>query len=71
MAPDIVKAAMELAYRCCTRQGDILEMKKGQLIDRVILIQQSKAALSQIKAWTDRLRAANDLADKLPLSSAW
>lgn len=40
-------------------------MKKGQLIDR----EQSKTAVSQIKAWTDRLRAAIDLADKLPLSS--
>lgn len=60
---------MELAYLCCARQGDILEMKKGQLIDRGILIQQSKTAVSQIKAWTDRLRAAIDLAGKLPLSS--
>lgn len=69
MAPDIVKVAMELAYLCCARQGDILEMKKGRLIDRGILIQQSKTAVSQIKAWTDRLRAAIVLADKLPLSS--
>lgn len=24
MAPDIVKAAMELAYRCCARQGSLI-----------------------------------------------
>lgn len=69
VAKDIVKVAMELAYLCCARQGDILEMKKGQLIDRGILIQQSWIAVSQIKVWTDRLRAEIDLADKLPLSS--
>ena len=64
-----VKIAMELAYLCCARQGDILDLKKSQILDEGILIQQSKTAVSQIKAWTVRLSNAITLADSLPLNS--
>lgn len=67
-APDVVKIAMELAYLCCARQGDVLEMKKSQLLENGILIKQSKTAVAQIKIWSDRLRAAIALADSLALS---
>ena len=60
---------MELAYLCCARQGDILDLKKSQILDEGILIQQSKTAVSQIKAWTERLSKAINMADKLPLNS--
>jgi len=62
-----VKIAMEVAYLCCARQGDILDLKKTQLLHEGIMIQQSKTAVSQIKKWTDRLRRAISLADSLPL----
>ena len=63
-----VKIAMELAYLCCARQGDILDLKKSQILNEGILIQQSKTAVSQIKAWTVRLSNAITLADSLPVS---
>ncbi|GAB7197605.1 hypothetical protein OS11_38820 [Dickeya oryzae] len=57
-SPDIVKAAMELAYLCCARQADILELKKGNLLEQGILIKQGKTGVAQVKAWSDRLSAA-------------
>ncbi|MEA9393152.1 tyrosine-type recombinase/integrase [Acerihabitans sp. TG2] len=69
IAPPIVQIAMELAYLCCARQADILEMKKSQLIEEGILIQQSKTGVAQIKGWSDRLHAAINNAGKLPLNA--
>ena len=68
VASPLVRIAMEIAYLCCARQGDILDMKKGQLTESGILIQQSKTAVAQIKSWADRLRAAVAMADLLPIS---
>lgn len=69
VASPAVKVGMELAYLCCARQGDILDLKKSQLLEEGILIQQSKTAVTQIKAWTERLHAAIELAESLPLHS--
>lgn len=69
VAPDMVKVAMELAYLCCARQNDVLEMKKSQFVDEGILIKQSKTSVAQIKAWSPRLIAALDLAKSLPLNA--
>ena len=63
-----VKIAMEIAYLCCARQGDILELKKSQLTEQGILIQQSKTSVTQIKAWTDRLRKAVEMANQIGLN---
>lgn len=68
VAPVAVRVGMEIAYLCCARQGDVLDLKKGQLLDEGILIQQSKTAVTQIKAWTDRLRAAVAMADAMPIN---
>ena len=68
VAPDVVRVAMELAYLCCARQADVLEMKKSQLMAEGILIKQSKTAVAQIKAWSERLTAAIELAKTLPLN---
>lgn len=67
-APLVVKIGMELAYLCCAREGDILDLKKSLLIDEGILIQQIKTSVSQIKAWSPRLRAAIQLTEELPLN---
>jgi hypothetical protein len=40
---------MELAYLCCARQNDVLEMKKSQLMAEGILIKQSKTAVARKK----------------------
>ncbi|WP_312122948.1 tyrosine-type recombinase/integrase [Kosakonia cowanii] len=69
VAPNVVRAAMELAYLCCARQNDVLEMKKSQLMAEGILIKQSKTSVAQIKGWSDRLTAAIDMAKALPLNS--
>ncbi|KQN56760.1 tyrosine-type recombinase/integrase [Erwinia sp. Leaf53] len=67
VSPAIVQVAMELAYLCCARQADVLEMKKGQLIEEGILIKQSKTSVAQIKAWSPRLEAAIKAGAGLPL----
>lgn len=69
VAPPIVRVAMEIAYLCCARQADILTMRKSQLGEEGILIQQSKTGVAQIKAWGKRLEAAISEAKALPLKS--
>ncbi|WP_258406978.1 tyrosine-type recombinase/integrase [Shewanella rhizosphaerae] len=65
-ASAVVKVAMELAYLCCARQGDILKMRTSQLLENGIFIAQSKTGTEQIKLWSPRLRAAIELAKSLP-----
>ena len=67
VSPDIVQVAMELAYLCCARQADILSMKKSQLVEDGILIQQSKTSVAQIKGWTPRLENVIKACRALPL----
>ena len=69
VAPEVVKIAMELAYLCCARQADILELKKSQIIDEGILIKQSKTSVTQIKGWSPRLKDVIGQAANLPLKS--
>lgn len=69
VSSNVVRVAMELAYLCCARQNDVLEMKKSQLMNEGILIKQSKTSVAQIKAWSDRLTAAINMAKELPLNS--
>ncbi|WP_413722407.1 tyrosine-type recombinase/integrase [Sodalis sp. RH23] len=68
IAPDVVRAAMELAYLCCARQADILSLKRSQLLAEGIFITQGKTGKKQIKAWSDRLRRAIAIAEGLPQS---
>lgn len=64
-----VQAAMEIAYLCAARVSDVLKMKMNQIMDKGIYIQQGKNGVKQIKAWTDRLRVAVELAGRLPAGS--
>ncbi|MAM87519.1 MAG: integrase [unclassified Hahellaceae] len=61
-APIAVQVAMEISYLCAARQGDVLRLKKNQLLEEGIFIRQGKTGMKQIKAWTPRLRAAITLA---------
>ncbi|WP_434359840.1 tyrosine-type recombinase/integrase [Parasalinivibrio latis] len=54
----VVRAAMEISYLCAARQGDVLALKKSQLLEEGIFIQQGKTGKKQIKAWTPALRKA-------------
>lgn len=67
VAPPVVQVAMELAYLCLARQGDVLGLQKSQLLPEGIFIRQGKTSAKQIKAWSDRLLAAIELAKSLPL----
>ncbi|MGE4259971.1 tyrosine-type recombinase/integrase [Shewanella sp.] len=64
-ASDVVKIAMELAYLCCARQGDILAMRTSQILEEGIFIAQGKTGTEQIKLWSPRLRAAIELSKTL------
>lgn len=67
LSSDVVRVAMELAYLCCARQNDVLDMKKSQLMEEGILIKQSKTSVAQIKGWSARLADAIGMAKTLPL----
>lgn len=66
-APDIVRAAMEIAYLCLARQADVLSLRKDQFRESGIFIRQGKTGAKQIKEWSQRLRDAIALAESLPL----
>lgn len=68
-APDTVRVVMELAYLCCARQSDVLALTRDQLLEPGIFICQGKTGAKQIKAWSDRLRAAIELADAVPIAN--
>ncbi|RLM27703.1 integrase [Brenneria salicis ATCC 15712 = DSM 30166] len=67
VAAPVVKVAMEIAYLCLSRQGDVLSLTEGQILEQGIFIAQGKTGAKQIKAWTDRLRAAVNNARSLPI----
>ena len=69
VSPPVVQIAMEIAYLCATRQADVLALTYAQLTEEGVYIKQSKTGVAQIKAWTERLRAAINLSDSLPLNS--
>lgn len=58
---------MEIAYLCASRQGDVLSLTEGQILDPGIFIAQGKTSAKQIKAWTERLRASVTNARNLPM----
>lgn len=60
-----MKAAMEIAYLCAARSSDVRTLTLDQLSDAGIFIQQGKTGTKQIKAWTERLHAAVELAKTL------
>lgn len=65
VADSLTRAAMELSYLCVARQGDVLALRRDQLMDEGIYIRQGKTGVKQIKAWSPRLRAAVALAQTL------
>lgn len=69
VSADVVKVAMEIAYLCSARQADVLTLTYSQLSDDGIFIKQGKTGKKQIKAWTDRLKAAIKLSKALPINS--
>ncbi|CDL85371.1 tyrosine-type recombinase/integrase [Xenorhabdus szentirmaii] len=70
VASPMVKVAMELAYLCCARQADILELTYAQIKEDGIFIKQGKTNVAQIKAWTKRLENVIALSRTLPLDNS-
>lgn len=62
VAPAAVKIAMEIAYLCAARIGDVLDIRHDQLLEEGLYIRQGKTGVKQIKQWTERLLSAIDLA---------
>lgn len=61
----ITKVAMELAYLCAARKGDILKLEYSHLLEGGIFITQSKTGKKQIKMWSPRLHEAIALSETL------
>lgn len=61
----VVQVFMEISYLCAARGQDVRMLTIPQLRDDGIFIRQGKTGRKQIKAWTDRLRDAVDLAKRL------
>lgn len=57
-----LRVAMEVSYLCAARQGDVLEMVWGDVMDAGLFIEQNKTGTKQIKEWSPRLRSAFQLA---------
>lgn len=64
-ASPALKVGMEIAYLCATRLGDILSLTWDQARKDGLFIQQGKTGKKQLKAWTDRLLHARNLAATL------
>lgn len=61
-----LKAAMEISYLCAARQRDVLDLKRDDMLEQGLFIEQNKTGKRQIKEWTPRLRIAVDLALSQP-----
>ncbi|HCB4956269.1 TPA: tyrosine-type recombinase/integrase [Salmonella enterica subsp. enterica serovar Bredeney] len=61
-ATPALRVAMEVSYLCAVRQGDVLEMVWGDVMDAGLFIEQNKTGKKQIKEWSPRLRNALEMA---------
>lgn len=59
-----VRVAMEIAYLCAMRVGDILKIRYSQILDEGLFAKQGKTGVKQIKLWTDRLKDVFEYASK-------
>ncbi|GGC04636.1 hypothetical protein GCM10007171_22150 [Dickeya fangzhongdai] len=60
-----LQCAMEIAYLCAARIGDVQDLEWSQETELGLFVQQGKTGVRQIKEYTDRLRAALDQAKSL------
>lgn len=64
-ATPALQCAMEIAYLCAARIGDVQDLEWRQETDLGLFVQQGKTGVKQIKEYTDRLRAVLDQARSL------
>lgn len=65
-APLPVRVAMELAYTTGMRRSDVLSARWSDITPKGLLVKQNKTGVSLYKDITPRLRAALELAKRLP-----
>lgn len=63
------RAAMEIAYLCMGRIGDVISLTIRDIKPEGLYIMQSKTGKKQIKGWSDRLTQAIELTKELPSKS--
>lgn len=62
IAPPNVRAAMLISYLCAARFSDVLALETSQILDDGVFIRQGKTGKEQIKAWSDNLKIAVQMA---------
>lgn len=62
LTPDWLRAAIELAYLCRARRGEVLALTRDNLLEQGVHLKRTKGSESEITRWSPRLRAAVDLA---------
>ena len=65
IAPPFWKAMMEFAYICRARRGELVNMRRDQLLEKGVQLKRSKGSLDEITLWSDRLTAALQILDDL------
>ncbi|EOK0212601.1 tyrosine-type recombinase/integrase [Escherichia coli] len=64
-ASPVLQCAMEIAYLCATRIGDIRKLTWDQVMSKGLFIQQGKTGKKQIKQYSERLTFALEQAKSL------
>lgn len=59
-----IAIAMELAYLCRARRGEVFALKRSSLIEEGVYLERGKGSDSEITLWTPRLTAAIDAAKR-------
>ena len=58
IAPRHIRGAMELAYLCVCRKGEVLGMRTAQILPDGVRIDRAKGSTPNIVGWSERLREA-------------
>jgi len=64
--PSYLQPMMEIAYLCRMRRGEILKATKDQVLEDGLDTLRLKGSRDTLTSWSDRLKAAIDMAGDLP-----
>lgn len=59
-ANTLIRGIMEVSYLCAARLSDVIALKREQLLEDGVYIEQAKTGTKQIKKWGPKLRKAID-----------
>jgi len=66
LAPEMIGLAMDIAYLCGFRKGDILKLERKHITDEGIAIDTNKDRKLSLIEWNDELHATIDAAFRVP-----